>query len=169
MNILTLILRVIHVSAGIFWGGGSLMMHFFFGPTVKATNQTGQQFAGHMILKTRFVQVMTIMAALTVIAGASLFWLDSNGLTSAWMKSNAGIGFAVGGVFGFVAFVYGAMFGQLNKKLATLGSEIKGQPTPEQLANLQSIQKKIATVTPIHVTSIIIAILLMSASRYLLF
>jgi uncharacterized membrane protein len=169
MNILLLVLRIVHISAGIFWGGGSLIMHFFFGPTVRATNQTGQQFAGHLMLRTRFVTVMTSMALLTVLAGASLYWLDSHGFTSAWMKSNAGMGFAIGGVFGLLAFVFGAIFGNLNQKLAKLGSEIKGQPTPEQLAQLQSIQKKIARVTPIHVSSIIIAILLMSASRYLFF
>jgi uncharacterized membrane protein len=169
MNILMLVLRIVHIGAGFFWGGGSLIMHFFFGPTVKATNQTGQQFAGHLMLRTRFVNVMTTMAVLTVLAGTGLYWIDSHGFTSAWMRSNTGIGFAIGGVFGLVGFVFGAMFGQLNKKMAMLGSEIKGQPTPDQLAKIQGIQKRIATVTPIHVTSIILAILLMSASRYFLF
>ena len=169
MNILMVVLRIVHVGAGIFWGGGSLMMYFCFGPAVRATNQTGQQFAGHLMLKTRFVTVMTIMALLTVLAGAGLYWLDSGGFTSAWMKSTTGIGFAIGGVFGLVAFIYGAMFGNLNKQLATVGSQIQGKPTPEQMTQIQAIQKRIAGVTPIHVTSIIIAILLMSASRYLLF
>ncbi len=169
MTILTLILRVIHISAGIWWGGGSLLMHFFFGPTVRATDAVGKQFAGHLMLRTRFVTVMTAAALLTVLAGASLYWIDSGGLTSKWMTSTTGIGFAVGGIFGFVGFVSGAMFGNLNKKLALVGSQVKGAPTPEQIAQIQATQKQIATVTPIHVTSIIIAILLMSASRYLLF
>jgi len=169
MSILMLVLRVIHIGAGVFWGGGSLMMNYFFGPTVKATNQVGQQFAGHLMLKTKFVAVMTIMALLTILAGASLYLLDSHGLTSAWMKSATGIGFAIGGVFGLVGFVFGAMFGNLNKKLATVGSQVQGKPTPEQLAEIQSLQKRIAFATRFHVPSIIIAILLMSASRYLLF
>jgi uncharacterized membrane protein len=162
-----LVLRIVHISAGIFWGGGSLMMNFFFGPTVRATKQTGQQFAGYLMLRTRFVTVMTIMAALTILAGASLYWIDSNGFTSAWFKSNTGIGFGIGGIFGLVGFIFGAIFGQLNKKLATIGSQINGQPTPEQIASMQSIQKKLATVTPVHITSIIFAILFMSAARYL--
>lgn len=169
MSILMLVLRVVHISAGIFWGGGSLMMNYFFGPTVKATNQVGQQFAGHLMLKTKFVTVMTIMAVLTVLAGATLYWLDSDGLTSPWMKSYTGIGFAVGGLFGLVGFIFGAMFGQLNKKLATVGSQVQGKPTPEQLAEIQSLQKRIALASRFHVPAIIIAILLMSASRYLLF
>jgi hypothetical protein len=65
--------------------------------------------------------------------------------------------------------VFGAIFGQLNKKLATVGSQIQGKPTSEQFVQIQAIQTSIARVTPVHVTSIIIAILLMSASRYLLF
>ena len=169
MNILMLVLRIVHVCAGIFWGGGALMMNFFFGPTVRATAQVGQQFAGHMLLRTKFVTVMTTMAALTIVAGAGLYWIDSDGFTSAWQSSNAGIGFGIGGLFGFVGFVFGSIFGQLNKKLALIGSQVQGKPTPEQMSEIQAIQKRIATVTPIHVYSIIIAILLMSASRYLLF
>jgi hypothetical protein len=169
MNIVMLVLKIVHVSAGIFWGGGSLMMNYFFGPTVRATNQVGQQFAGHLMLRTKFVTVMTTMAVLTVLAGAGLYWIDSHGFTSAWMKSAPGIGFGIGGLFGLVGFVAGAIFGQLNKKLATVGSQVQGKPTPEQMAEIQSLQKKIATATRFHVPAIIIAILLMSASRYLIF
>ena len=53
MNILMVVLRIVHIGAGILWGGGSLIMNFFFGPTVKATAQIGQQFAGHLMLRTR--------------------------------------------------------------------------------------------------------------------
>ncbi len=169
MAMLVLALRIIHVCAAIFWGGGSLIMHFFFGPTVRATHLAGQQFAGYLMLKTRFINVMTTMALLTVLAGGSLYLIDSHGLTSAWMKSFTGIGFAIGGVFGLVAFIFGATFGQLNKQLAAVGAQVQGQPTPEQLAQIQALQKRIAGVTPVHITAIILAILLMSASRYLLF
>lgn len=169
MTILMLVLRIVHICAGILWGGGSLLMHFFFGPTIGATKQAGQQFAGHLMLRTKFVTFMTTMALLTVLAGASLYWLDSNGLTSAWMTSNSGIGFGVGGLFGFVGFVSGATFGQLNKQLALVGSQVQGQPTSEQLGQIQSIQKRIANVARFHTPSIMIAILLMSAARYLRF
>lgn len=169
MNILILTLRIIHVGAGIFWGGGALTMNYFFGPTVRATNQVGQQFAGHLMLKTKFVTVMTIMATLTILAGAWLYWIDSDGFTSPWMKSNTGIGFTIGGIFGLVGYISGAIFGQLNKKLATLGSQVQGKPTPEQLAEIQSLQKRIFISSRISIPSIIIAILLMSVSRYLFF
>lgn len=169
MNTLMLVLRIVHISAGIVWGGGSVIMHFFFGPTVRATNQTGQQFADHLMLKSKFVTVMTTMATLTVLAGAILYWLDSDGFTSEWMKSSAGIGFAIGGLFGLVAFISGVIFGQMNKKLAFLSSQVQGKPGPEQLAEIQSVQKKIALASRFHTPSIIISILLMSASRYLLF
>ncbi len=167
MNILMLVLRVVHIGAGIFWGGAALMMNYFFGPTVQATNQVGQQFAGHLMLRTKFVTVMTTMAILTVLAGAGLYWLDSDGFTSEWMNSNPGIGFAIGGLFGLVAVTSGAIFGQLNKKLAIIGSQVQGKPMPEQMAEIQSIQKRMAMATRFHVPSIIIAILLMSVSRYL--
>lgn len=169
MNILMLVLRIIHICASILWGGGSLLMYFFLGPTIGATKQAGQQFAGHLMLKTKFVTFMTTMALSTVLTGVFLYLIDSHGLTSAWMTSASGLGFGVGGLFGLVGFISGAMFGNLNKRLARAGSQVQGQPTPEQLAQIQSIQAQIATASRFHTPAIIIAILLMSASRYLLF
>jgi len=167
MDILLLALRVVHIGAGVFWGGGALMMNYFFGPTVRATGQAGQQVAGHLTLKTKFVNVMTGMATLTILSGAGLFWIASNGLTSAWMKSGMGIGFAIGGLFGLAGYISGVIFGRLNLKLARLGSQIKGKPTTGQLAEIQSLQKRIALSARISIPCIILSILLMAVARYL--
>ncbi|MBV6395134.1 MAG: hypothetical protein HFACDABA_00705 [Anaerolineales bacterium] len=167
MDILMLALRVVHIGAGIFWGGAALMMNYFWGPTVRATGLAGQQFAGHLMLKTKFVNVMTAMATLTILSGAGLFWVASNGLNSAWLKSGMGIGFALGGLFGLVGYISGAIFGRLNLNLTRLGSQIKGKPTPGQLAEIQSLQKRVALSARVSIPCIILSILLMAVARYL--
>jgi uncharacterized membrane protein len=169
MDIFLLVLRLVHVFGGIFWVGGALIMSLFIGPTIGATAQTGKQFAGHLMLKTRFSMAMTIAAVLTVLAGGFLFWRDSQGFTSAWMSAGSGIGFSIGGVAALVGFIFGSMFGQLNKKLSLIGSQIKGEPTPEQLAQLQNVQKQLKVITPIHIISLIIAAIFMSIARYFVF
>jgi hypothetical protein len=69
-----------------------------------------------------------------------------------------------------IGFVFGAMFGQLNKKMALTGSEIKGgEPTPEQLAQLQKTQKLLKVITPLHVGFLIVAAVFMSIARYMVF
>jgi len=169
MNIYLLVLRLVHIFAGIIWGGGALIMEFFIGRSVAATGETGQAFAQHLMTKLRMHNFMTTMAILTILGGALLYWHDSNGFTSAWMKSSTGIGFTIGAIFGLIAFVFGAIFGRGNARLAQVGAQIQGKPTDEQLSQIQAIQKQIKTVAPIHVYSMILAMTFMATARYFLF
>jgi uncharacterized membrane protein len=170
MNIYLLVLRLVHVFGGIFWVGGAFMMNFFIGPAIGATAQAGKQIMGHLMVRMRLSTVMTTIAILTLLAGGLLYWHDSQGFTSMWMSAGSGIGFGIGGAAGLLGFVFGAMFGQSNKKMALIGSEIKdGKPTPEQLAQLQKIQEMLKVVTPLHVSFLIVAAVFMSIARYLVF
>jgi uncharacterized membrane protein len=170
MDVFLLILRLVHVFGGVFWVGGALFMNFFIGPTIGATAMTGKQFAGYLMLRTRLVTAMTTAAILTVLAGAILYWRNSQGLTSLWMYAGSGIGFGIGGVFGLIGAIFGSTFGQLNRKMAAIGSEVKdGKPSPEQLGQIQKIQSQLRVITPIHVSSLIIAAVFMSVARYLTF
>jgi hypothetical protein len=50
-----------------------------------------------------------------------------------------------------------------------MGAQIQGKPTSEQLSQIQAIQKRISTVSPIHVFSMILAMLFMATARYFIF
>lgn len=169
MNILMLVLRLVHIFAAIIWGGGALIMEFFIGRTITATGETGQKFAQHLMNTLRMHKFMTVMALSTVLAGFVLYWRDSNGFSSAWMTSSTGIGFGIGAGFGLIAFVFGAIFGSSNAKLGQVGAQIQGKPTDEQLAQIQALQKRIKTVSPIHVYSMILAMIFMATARYFVF
>jgi uncharacterized membrane protein len=169
MNLLVLVLRLVHIAAAIFWGGGALIMEFFIGPGIAATAEGGQQFARHLNNKIRIHIFMTIAAVLTVLGGAALYWIDSNGFSSPWMQSGAGRGFGIGAAFGLIAFVFGAIFGSGNAKLGQISAQIQGRPTAEQLTQIQAIQKRNKVISPIHVGSMILAMLFMATARYFFF
>lgn len=166
MNVLVIVLRVVHIMAAIVWGGGALVMEFFIGRSIAATGEVGQKFAQYLMNTIRMHRFMTAAALATVLAGAALYWIDSDGFSSAWIRSSTGIGFGIGAVFGLIAFVFGAIFGSSNAALAHIGAQIRGKPTGEQLSRIQAIQKRIKTVAPIHVTSMIIAMFFMATARY---
>ena len=169
MSIYLIVLRLVHVFAGVIWGGGSIIMEFFIGRTVEATGESGREFAGHLMSKLRMHNFMTAMAVSTVLAGVLLYWHDSNGLTSAWMRSGSGTGFTIGAIFGLIAFLSGMVFGKSTAELGEAGAQIQGKPTPEQLSKIQALQKRIKTVSPIHTYSMILAIVFMSVARYFTF
>lgn len=169
MNILVIVLRLLHIVAAVVWGGGALIMEFFIGRTILATGESGQKFVQHLMNKIRMHRFMTVAAITTILAGSILYWFDSDGFSSAWMRSGAGIGFGIGAGFGLIAFVSGGIFGGSNAKLAEIGAQIQGKPTSEQLSQIQTLQKRIKTVSPIHIYSMIIAMIFMATARYLVF
>ena len=169
MNIYLLVLRLIHIFAGIFWGGSALVMSLFVAPTVESTGASGQQFVQHIMNKLRLHIFMTIAGVTTVLGGALLYWHDSNGFTSAWMKSGAGIGFTTGAIFGLIAFVSGGITGGGNAQLGQIGAQIQGKPTDEQLAQIQAIQKRIKIASPFHIYGMMLAMIFMATARYFVF
>jgi uncharacterized membrane protein len=169
MNIYLLILRLAHIVAGIIWAGGALIMSLFIGRTILATGESGQKFAQHLTNSLRINRFMTAMAVSTVLAGVLLYWHDSNGFTSAWMTSSTGIGFGIGAIFGLIAFVFGAIFGANNAKLAQVAAQVQGKPTEEQLAQIQALQKRIRIASPIHIYSMLLSMIFMATARYFVF
>ncbi|MGB7876460.1 MAG: hypothetical protein WBL25_18925 [Anaerolineales bacterium] len=169
MNILMITLRLLHIIAGVFWVGAGLVMFFFIGPTLGATADAGQKFAQHLMLRTRFTAILTISAILTVLVGAILYWIDSDGFSSAWTHSGPGLGFGLGAGFGLLGLIFGIMVGNSNSALAKLGLQIKGKPTPEQMDQIGALRKRLSVVSPLNAYSLLIATLLMAIARYLRF
>lgn len=169
MNYLTLTLRLVHIIGGVLWVGGALVMNYFIAPTMRATGDAGKQFAGHLMTKTRFSALMGISAYATVIAGFWLYGIDSQWFTSPWQSSGAGIGFGIGAGFALIGLVTGLMNGGNNRKMARIGAQIQGKPTPEQAAALGAIQKQQEWVVPVNTYSLILAAILMATARYLVF
>lgn len=163
------LLRILHIVAGSFWFGGVIMMSFFVAPTVREMGEAGPKFAAMLVRNRKFTVRMSIAAGLTVLAGFILYWIDSNGFTSAWMTSGAGIGFGIGAGFGAIGFIYGIFIGRNTNAMVNLGGQIQGAPSPDQLAKLQTLQNRQATFSIIASISLTLALIFMSIARYFTF
>ncbi|HEY9151864.1 MAG TPA: hypothetical protein VIN60_03185 [Anaerolineales bacterium] len=166
MNYSVVALRLIHVFSGVFWVGSALFIAFFITPVAEATADTGQKFMMHLITKSRFTMVMTASAFLTVLAGGTLYWIDSGGFASGWTGSATGWGFGVGGIFGVVGLIFGSMVGRYSSMLGKIGSQIQGKPTPAQTSQIQTIQKQLKIVSAIDTIALIVALVCMATARY---
>ncbi len=160
------LLRILHIVGGVFWVGGSLVTMFFVAPSVGATGEAGKQVMGHLIKNMKLSARLSAAAGMTVLAGVILYWIDSQGFSSSWTKSGAGIGFTIGAIFGLIGFVVGIMVGRMNKALAQLGAQIQGKPTAEQMTQLQTIQRQLSTYSKITGPALVLAVIFMSIARY---
>ena len=170
MNIyLIWLFRIIHIVAGVFWVGGTLMMTFFIAPTVGATAEAGQKFVGHLMGNLKFSARMSAAAGLTILAGFILYWNDSNGFTSAWMTSGAGTGFGIGAGFAIIGFIFGILLGRTTKAMAMLGTNMQGKPSPEEMTQMQVFQKRQVTYSYLASAALLLALIFMSIARYFVF
>jgi uncharacterized membrane protein len=156
MNPLILILRLVHITAGAFWVGGSVLTTFFVDPAASATGEAGQKFFGHLVRKAKLSQRFAVAAGFTVLAGGWLYWIDSAGLSSDWMRSGPGWGFGIGAVLALIGFVFGIRVGALTRRIGSLVSAIHGTPTQAQMHRLRLIQDPL----------LILALACMATARY---
>ena len=172
MNFLVIVFRLLHIISGVFWVGAALMLTFFISPTVGATKEAGQGFMRHFMGQTKFNIVMWATAITTVVAGAVLYWLDSDGFTSVWMHSGPGIGFGTAAFFAVLGLIVGVFQGRNSNAMAKLGGQIQSQgkpPSPEQASRLQSLGKALAIGGILNATFLILATVGMAIARYLRF
>lgn len=166
MTYLIWLLRIIHIGAGIFWVGGSLIMTFFVAPSIGAIGESGQKFTGHLMNNLKFSSRMAGASGASILAGFILFWLDARAGT-AWLRSDFATGLSIGAGFALIGFVAGMLFGRTTRAMAQLGAQMQGKPTSEQLAQMQKIQKQQTTYSMLSTVMLILATIFMAIARYM--
>lgn len=171
MNIYILnLLRFVHVVAGILWAGAAISYLFFVKPSVTAIGAAGPQFMQNLMERRKYPIFMMSTSLLTVLAGGILFWFSSGGFNAAWIASGPGIGFTLGSVAALVAFLFGTFgIGPTSAQMGALGGQIavsgKG-PTPEQVAKMQALEKRLNFAEQVDFIMLVIAMLTMATARY---
>jgi uncharacterized membrane protein len=173
MNTLIILLRFVHIFAGVLWVGSAISYFFFVEPTIKALGPDGPKFMQNFIERRRYPLYMNIVSALTIVAGALLYWNTSGGLQSTWIKSGPGLGFTIGSVIAI--FVYSIGFFMIRpraERLGKLGQEINmagGAPTPVQANEFQKLDHEMRSIERIDVVLLTISLLTMATARYWIF
>lgn len=171
MDWLLLGLRVVHVGSAMVWFGGAIIGGFFLGPTAEALGKAGQPFMDHLVNRRRMGMFFPIVAALTVLSGAALYWRDSGGLQAAWIGSPSGLTFTIGGVAAIASFVGGlALVGPSVAVQTAVQNELaasNGVPTESQRERLERADRLMRLATRVDLPLILIAGLTMAVGRYL--
>src|SRR4029078_727134 len=89
------------------WFGGAIIGGFFLSPTATAMGDSAPPFMDHLMRRRRMGIMSPVVAILTVLAGAVLYWRDSGGLQWAWIPSPTGLAYTIGGAAAIASFVLG--------------------------------------------------------------
>ena len=171
MDTWLIFLRIIHVGSAMIWFGGAIFGSFFLQPTAQALGQAGQPFMDHLVNRRRMGIFFPIVAGLTILSGAALYWRDSAGLSTSWITSPTGLGFTIGAIAALVAFVLGfILIGPSVAEQTAVQNELahgNGEPTEAQRGRLERAARRMQLANRIDLPLLLVAGLSMAVARYL--
>ena len=103
MDILYIVLRVLHIFGGIFWAGATTAFVLFVSPAAAQTAPESNKFMANLTTNQSLPTWLSAAAGVNVLAGITLFWLDSGGLSAAWFNRAYALSFTVGALAGLAA------------------------------------------------------------------
>jgi hypothetical protein len=171
MDTYMVVLRILHILAGVFWVGAAFTTILFIQSTAREVGPAAGPFLSHLAGKKRLVDWVLGAAGLTILAGLLLYWRVSGGLDGDWIGSAPGISLTVGALCAIGAFTLGLTVVRptIMASLA-LGREVAasgGPPSPEQGAQLQAYAQRSKAVGQVIVPLLVVAVAGMAAARYL--
>jgi uncharacterized membrane protein len=105
-----LVLRLIHIAAGVFWVGSVFTFLLFVQPAAMAIGPDATKFTYRLLHHQRFSEAILGAAATTVVAGILLLLVTSNGLDPDILFDASRLGYTVGGVVAILTFALGAIY-----------------------------------------------------------
>jgi uncharacterized membrane protein len=167
---LTIVLRLIHILAGIFWVGAIFVIAGFLVPAARATGPEGGRFMQQVMLRRRLSVFLGIAMLLTVISGFAMYARVAAATNGAWAGTPPGIAYGVGGLAAILgAIMGGAISGPAARRMAVIGqsSSQAGGLSAEQQAEMQRLQARTALGSRITAGLLAIAAGAMAVARYL--
>jgi uncharacterized membrane protein len=164
------LLRIVHIVAGVFWVGSAIFVASMLLPTLQAVGPSAGLVMEHLVQVRRLPLRMMVAMVLVILSGIALYWKDSAGFQSVWMRSAPGSVFGLGAILGIAGGVLGmAMSAPAGRRLAELGAAIKargGPPVAEESAEIQRLQARLRRSARLVAVLLVLATIAMAVARY---
>ena len=167
---IAMVLRLIHILAGIFWVGVAFIMAGFLLPTVRELGPEGGRFMEQLMVRRRLPIFLGAAMLLTVLSGFTMYGLLASQTHGAWASSTPGIAYGVGALAAILGAAIGAGVGSsAGRKMVALRRQFAeaGRPTAEQQAEMQRLQARMMTGARLMAGLLAIAAGAMAIARYL--
>jgi hypothetical protein len=171
MTTFMITLRLVHILLGVFWAGTIFFLVIFLEPSVRAAGPEGARVM-RGLQQRKFLNVMPVVAAFTILSGIALYWRMSAGFTSAWMSAPVGISMTVGGVASLLAFAVGVfVMRRASLRAAGLGPTLQQSPEGTErdalMVEIQALRTRARRSARVVAVLLAIAVAAMAVGRYL--
>lgn len=166
-----IVLRIIHIVAGVAWAGGVFLFVVFVQPSAAAIAPQGAPFVRELVGNRKLIDRILTIAAISILGGLLLYWELSRDLgLIEFAKTGYGTGLTIGALSAITAFVIG-LFGTRPavQRMLALGAQMaqaEGPPAPELAAQMQAVQKRLKILARTGLGLLTIAVLAMATAQY---
>ena len=167
---ITLLLRLVHILAGIFWVGTIFLIAGFLLPTARATGREGGRFMQHLMLQRRLPVFLAVAMLLTVLSGFTMYGQLVAATNGAWASTPPAMAYGAGGVAAVLGALVGALVsGRAARRMAALGQGAaqKGGPSAEEQAEIGRLQGRMALGSRLVAGLLAFSAGTMAVARYL--
>ena len=167
---ITLLLRLVHILAGIFWVGAIFLIAGFLMPTLRATGREGGRFMQHLMQQRKLPVYLAVAMLLTVLSGFTLYGRLVSATHGAWAGTAPGIAYGVGGLSAIIGALVGLLVsGSAARRMAAVGQRAAqaGGPSAGEQAEMERLQGRMVVGSRLVAVFLGIAAAAMAVGRYL--
>lgn len=171
MDPVMVLLRLLHIVLGVYWAGTIIFSALYLGPSVSAAGPAGGQVMAQLV-KRGHLNVMPVVALITILAGVDLYRRVSAGFQPEWIGSAQGMTLTVGAVAAIVAFGIG-VFVMRATSLRVIALTKAAQQVPEgpdrdgKLAEIQPLRRRVTMSLQWVAVLLGVSVVTMAVARYL--
>ncbi len=170
MNAVMVVLRLVHIGLGVVWAGAIFFVVIFLEPSVREAGPDGARVM-QGLAKRHYLNILPVVAGLTILSGIALYWLVSGGLSSGWITTSYGMSLTVGGITALLAFLLGVfVMRRATLQAAGLGSAIQRSPEGGErealMAEIQALRLRARTSARWVAVLLAIAVATMAVARF---
>ena len=171
MHAAVIALRLVHIVLGVYWVGAILFFVTFLQPSVRDAGPDGMKVV-QQIVRRGYLNVLPVIAGLTMLAGLFLYWQDANAMDGMWMSSGLGRGLTVGAVAAIVGFLVGFfVMRRSTVRAMALGQALsqvaEGPERQTRMAEIDRLRRRAAMSSHWVAGLLLIAVAAMAVARYL--
>jgi hypothetical protein len=164
MNTSMVVLRLVHILGGVFWAGTLMFNATLLAPSVRDAGPGG---AGVMpaLMRRRFLDIMPVIAGLTILSGIDLLRRASGGFAAAWFTAPYGMTLTAGALAALIAFGIG--LGVLRPTALKMGRLAKNGVAETQQVEMKRLQRRSMLASRWTAGWLTVAVAAMAVARYM--
>lgn len=170
MSALVILLRLIHITGGVMWVGFGVFMALVLGPAMERMGPDGAKVLP-AIGPSLHTKVMPLIAILTILSGAWLYWIVSGGFSPVYMRSRMGMALGTGGVAAITTFILGLVVIRPAMTKSMMLMQGMGSAPADQKSAIAAEAKvardRAILFGKIGTTLLVVATVFMAVARYL--